>query len=135
MSTILIICNTCGHDSEQPDANRPGEQMAKAVETAMLNSDNGDITLRRYGCLMACRRHCTVQLRAPGKIGYVLGDFSPDVDAVDALMQYTRLYGASITGQVPYRDWPKFIKGKFIARIPVLEISAPTASISQEDKL
>ncbi len=119
MTTTLVLCETCGYDAAQPDAMRPGERFAREVE-ALAQSDDG-LTIRRTRCLMACQRHCTALLRAPGKIAYVLGDFRPGGESAAALLDYSRHYQLSATGQVPFRDWPGGIKGKFIARIPVLE--------------
>lgn len=118
-TTTLIVCNTCGYNQELPDAVRQGELFAQTLESALLHDDT--IQLQRFGCLMACQRKCTVQLRAGGKIGYTLGDFVPDKEHVEALLEYVRLYQTSETGQVPYKQWPALVKGKFISRIPVLE--------------
>ena len=120
-STTIIVCNTCGHNSEQPEAVRPGEKLATVIED-MLAGD-ASINLRRFSCLMACQRMCTVQLRSIGKMDYALGDFIPDYDHASALVEYTRLYHESETGQVPYKQWPVLIKGKFLTRIPVLDVA------------
>jgi len=119
MTTTLVLCETCGYDAAQPDAVRPGECLASEVE-ALLQVDD-DLAIRRTRCLMACQRHCTALLRAPGKIAYVLGGFRPNSESAEALLDYARNYQLSDTGQVPFRDWPVGIKGKFIARIPVLD--------------
>ncbi|MBM7059484.1 DUF1636 domain-containing protein [Pseudomonas sp. UL073] len=123
MSTHLTLCETCGHDPAQPDAVRKGEQFAREVERLLQAQavSAAPLTISRTRCLMACQRHCTALLRAPGKIGYVLGDFAPHREAAQALLDYARHYQHSATGQVPFRDWPAGIKGKFIARIPVLD--------------
>lgn len=117
--TTLMLCETCGHDPAQPDAVRPGARLAAEVEA--LAAGEAGLCVRRTRCLMACQRRCTALLRAPGKIAYVLGDLRPDGDSAAALLDYARHYRQSVTGQVPFRDWPAGIKGKFIARIPVLE--------------
>ena len=69
-------------------------------------------------CLFACSRHCTVHIRAPGKIGYVLGDFTPDAPAAQAILAYAAHHAASAEGQVRYADWPEGVKGHFITRTP-----------------
>jgi predicted metal-binding protein len=70
---------------------------------------------------MACTRHCTVHLRAAGKINYVIGDFEPTADSAATLLDYIAKYQLSATGQVPYNTWPQGIKGHFIARTPPFE--------------
>jgi predicted metal-binding protein len=123
MSTVLVVCETCGFDDKQPDAVRPGELLARALEQRLENADDNAVApqLHRFRCLMSCKRHCVVQVRAPYKIGYVIGDFVPDAGAVETLLDYSRKYMQSESGQVPFKEWPEGVKGKFIARIPPLE--------------
>lgn len=123
MTTTLLLCETCGQDAAAPDAARKGERFAAEIEgllQAQLEAGAPPLTIKRTRCLMACQRHCTAVLQAPGKIAYVLGDFAPEREAAEALLDYTRKYQQSDTGQVPFRTWPAGIKGKFVARIPPL---------------
>ena len=69
-------------------------------------------------CLFACTEFCTVHIRAPGKISYVLGRFEPVDEAARAILDYARAYAASEIGQVPFREWPQGVKGHFITRQP-----------------
>lgn len=116
MTTTLTLCETCGGD--EPGERRRGERLADEVERLATGRA---LVVGRTRCLMACQRHCTAVLRAPGKITYVLGGFAPEPDAAEALLDYAERYGRSETGQVPFREWPAGIKGKFIARIPPLD--------------
>ena len=59
-----------------------------------------------------------MKLRAPGKVGYVLGRFAPDEDAATALLDYAVHYAESEHGRVPFKQWPKGVKGHFITRTP-----------------
>ncbi|GGK07314.1 hypothetical protein GCM10009304_36930 [Pseudomonas matsuisoli] len=97
---------------------RKGERFASLVEQQAKASA---LTVTRTRCLMTCQRHCAAVLRAPGKITYVLGGFTPDETAAEALLDYAGKYTESETGQVPFRTWPAGIKGKFVARIPALD--------------
>lgn len=119
MTVTLTLCETCGYDAAEPEAERPGERFVREVQRQLGASDA--LSVQRTRCLMVCQRHCAGVLRAPGKITYVLGGFSPEPEAAAALLDYAREYQRSETGQVPFRSWPAGIKGKFIARIPVLE--------------
>ena len=69
-------------------------------------------------CLFACADHCTVHLRAPGKVGYVLGRFQGDEESARAILDYAVHYAASDHGRVAYSLWPEGIKGHFITRTP-----------------
>lgn len=100
--TTLIVCNTCGNNPEQPEAQRLGDQLASYVERVL--PQDGPIKLQRFSCLMACQRKCTVQLRSAGKMGYTLGDFIPDQEHAAALVEYATLHQESETGQVPYNE-------------------------------
>ena len=68
--------------------------------------------------LFACQRHCTVHVRGTGKVGYVLGDFTPDEDAARAILDYAVRHAESAEGVVRYADWPQGVKGHFIVRTP-----------------
>ena len=123
MTTTLLLCETCGQDAAAPSAVRKGELFAAEVEGLLqeqLAAGAPPLLIKRTRCLMACQRHCTAVLQAPGKIAYVLGDFQPEREAAEALLDYSRQYQQSDTGQVPFRTWPAGIKGKFVARIPPL---------------
>ena len=124
MTTTLLLCETCGQDAAAPSAARKGELFAAEVEGLLreqLAAGAPPLLIKRTRCLMACQRHCTALLQAPGKIAYVLGDFQPEREAAEALLDYSRKYQQSDSGQVPFRSWPAGIKGKFIARIPPLD--------------
>ncbi|RZM36347.1 MAG: DUF1636 domain-containing protein, partial [Sphingomonas sp.] len=62
--------------------------------------------------------HCSIHLRAPGKVGYLLGRFTPDTEAARAILDYAVRYADSEQGRVPFKQWPQGIKGHFIARTP-----------------
>ena len=54
----------------------------------------------------------------PGKIGYVLGDFAPDSESAEAILEYTVHHAESEHGKVAYANWPAGVKGHFIVRVP-----------------
>lgn len=121
MTTTLFVCETCGFDSGNPDATRPGELFARVLEQQLVQQPLPQFELKRVKCLMACKRSCNVHLRAPGKLGYVIGDFSADAESAETLLDYCGKYQLSETGQVPFSTWPPKIKGKFVARVPPLD--------------
>ena len=134
--TVIIVCETCGYDSEHPNAVRPGKRLGEALACALDRerrsaADGGDreraaaladLEVQPFRCLMACKRGCTAQVRGAGKIGYTLGDLEPDAASVDTLIDYALRYRASGTGEVPFKQWPAGVRGKFVARFPVLPI-------------
>ncbi|USI72555.1 DUF1636 domain-containing protein [Sphingomonas morindae] len=118
----LVVCGTCRHAAdmrEDETGQRGGARLAEALEAAQAADPRNDgIVVERMNCLFACAAHCAVHLRAPGKIGYVLGRFTPDAEAAEALLAFARAYAASAEGRVPFRAWPAGVKGHFLARVP-----------------
>ena len=118
----VVVCNTCrvpGGTRPGDNAQRAGALMAKALRHAQsADPALAGISIEEMPCLFACGRSCVVQIRAPGRIGYILGDFAPTAEAARAILTYARFHAESAEGQVHYGDWPEAVKGHFIARIP-----------------
>jgi len=118
----VVACNTCRHsatDKEDGGGTRGGANLVAALR-AVKDSDAryGGIAVQEMPCLFACAEFCTVHLRAPGKVGYVLGRFAADRDAATAILDYAVHYAASEHGRVPFKQWPQGVKGHFITRTP-----------------
>ena len=120
MTTWITICDTCKREGwETGDmAQTDGERLAALVEAAA--ADVPDIRTRRVSCLMGCKHGCNIAIQGNGKLNYTLGDFTPEAEAAEGIVDYARRHAASETGQVPYRDWPQAIKGHFVTRHPPL---------------
>ena len=120
--TAIVVCSTCrvSQDArEDAEGERGGALLARQlIAAAQASEAYAGIAIETMPCLFACARHCTVHVRAPGKIGYVLGDFAPDEEAARALLDYALAHHASAEGQVRYADWPDGVKGHFIVRVP-----------------
>jgi predicted metal-binding protein len=119
-SASLFVCDTCRYDPDarEHEGRTGGVIFAEHIERLMARLDIRGVSLSRMSCLMACTRHCTVHLRSPGKLGYVIGGFAPTEESAQAVFDYVAHYRESPTGQVPYNLWPQGIKGHFIARTP-----------------
>lgn len=118
----VVVCTTCRHsaDAREDEAGRRGgARLAAALHAVKAADPRYDgVAVQEMPCLFACADFCTVHLRAPDKVSYVLGRFTPDTDAARAILDYAAAYAASDGGQVPFRDWPAGVKGHFIARTP-----------------
>lgn len=118
----VVVCNTCRHSREaQVDAAgvRGGARLVEAL-TAVKAGDPryAGIAVQQMPCLFACQDFCTVHLRAPDKVGYVLGRFRGDAESAQAILDYAIHYAASEHGRVAYSLWPEGVKGHFITRTP-----------------
>jgi len=121
MPTTIFVCDTCRHSKEDkigPDGRTGGEILAEAVE-AQANG-KAEVQVKRQACLMGCDRHCNTAITAPGKLTYVLGMFTPTEASAEAIVEYAEAHAASETGRVPFKEWPKGVRGHFVARIPAL---------------
>ena len=118
----VVACTTCRHSAdhrEGPDGLRGGDQLVAALRRVQqADSAFAGVAVQEMPCLFACAEFCTIHLRAPGKVGYVLGRFEPSEDAARAILEYAPRYAESEMGQVPFRDWPAGVKGHFITRTP-----------------
>jgi predicted metal-binding protein len=118
----VVVCNTCRvseEDRETAEGVRGGAVLAGALRTLIEGDPRfAALAIEEMPCLFNCAQHCSIHLRAPGKIGYVLGRFEPTAQAAEAILDYAVAYAASDEGVVPYRQWPEGVKGHFIVRVP-----------------
>jgi predicted metal-binding protein len=118
----VVACNTCRHATdarEDAQGKRGGQRMIEALRAVKgADSRYAGVAVQEMPCLFACSDFCTVHLRAPDKVGYVLGRFAPDENAARAILDYAVHYAASEHGRVPFSDWPQGVKGHFITRTP-----------------
>lgn len=118
----VVVCSTCRLTPDQRE-DAEGRRGGALLAQAMRDVQAGDpayagVAVQEMPCLFACQRHCTVQVRGPGKVGYVLGDFTPDEAAARAILDYALRHAASEEGVVRYAEWPQGVKGHFIVRTP-----------------
>lgn len=119
--TVITVCDTCRRAERKELKDEPscGETLLAAVRTAAEEAGDA-VEVRQVSCLMGCERACNVAISAPGKLTYVLGRFDPTAEAAGGIVDYAQGHSASDTGAVPFRQWPKPVKGHFVARIPPL---------------
>lgn len=114
----IVVCSTCRFSQEareNEEGKRGGALLMEELQAVVPEADFG---VQSMPCLFACSRFCTVHLRAPGKVGYVLGGFAPDRAAAEAIAAFFECYRKSEEGVVPFREWPEGVKGHFIVRVP-----------------
>lgn len=118
----VVACNTCRHSADaRADAAgmRGGARLVAALRAVKASDPAFDgVCVQEMPCLFACRDFCTIHVRAPGKVGYVLGRFEPNRETARAILEYAALHAGSELGEVPFGDWPAGVKGHFITRTP-----------------
>ncbi|MBB4211509.1 metal-binding protein [Rhodothalassium salexigens] len=117
----VVVCRTCKYaadNREGPDGRTGGAHLAEALRQGRDRAGDDALAIEETDCLFACSRFCTVHLRAPGKVSYVLGGFEPTPAAADAILTFFRHYLDSDGGAVPFKLWPQGVKGRFITRQP-----------------
>jgi predicted metal-binding protein len=118
----VVACNTCRLSADARDdaeGRRGGARLVAALRAVQASDPAyAAVAVQEMPCLFACADFCTVHLRAPDKVGYVMGRFAPDEDAARAILDYAVLYAGSEMGQVPFKQWPAGVKGHFLTRTP-----------------
>ena len=118
----LVVCTTCRPAEDQrenAEGRAGGDLLLEALRCALVRHPaEGALALEPMPCLFACTSHCTVHIRAPGKMGYLLGRFSPTQEDATALLDYAAAHLRSSDGVVRFAEWPEGVKGHFIARLP-----------------
>ena len=118
----IVACNTCRFSAAartDGDGRRGGATLVATLRRVQQSDPRyAAIAVDEMPCLFACTDHCTVHIRAPGKIGYVLGRFAPDEAAARAVLDFAVAHAASDEGRVLFRFWPEGVKDHFIVRIP-----------------
>jgi len=118
----VVVCNTCRHSRESRDdaeGVRGGARLVEELKHVKATDPRyAGIAVQEMPCLFACQDHCTVHLRAPGKVGYVMGRFDADEESARAILDYAVLHAASEHGRVRFSLWPEGVKGHFITRTP-----------------
>ncbi|NYI23508.1 DUF1636 domain-containing protein [Sphingobium indicum] len=118
----VVVCSTCRLSAEQREdaaGRRGGALLVEALHRVRdRDPAYAAVAVQDMPCLFACDRHCAVHVRGTGKVGYVLGDFTPDEEAARAILDYAARHAESEEGVVRYADWPQGVKGHFIVRTP-----------------
>jgi predicted metal-binding protein len=113
----ILVCNSCRRSKDAGASD--GALLARMLRAvAHTESRYAGLAVQEMPCLFACRQSCAIHLRAPGRIGYILGGFAADDATVRAILDYAAAHAASAIGEVPFDRWPEGVKGHFIARMP-----------------
>lgn len=113
----LLVCTTCRRPGMDPEADRPGALLHRALSGGGLPAN---VVLRPVECLSNCDHGCSIVLRGgPKRWTYVYGNLAED--AVGIVVDGASRYAATADGLVPWRERPEHFRKNCIARIPPLE--------------
>lgn len=116
----IVMCSTCRFSATEklaPDGRTGGETLIGHVRDA-ISARQIDLPVATQACLWNCKRHCSVVLRDGDRFSYVTGDHEPTRAQAEAILDWFTRHGQSEAGEVPFREWPDRMRGRFIARIP-----------------
>jgi predicted metal-binding protein len=117
----LVFCTTCRYSVDAAtgeDGRTGGQTLIDHMKSVAAEKGRGDIKIEIQACLWNCRRHCSVVLRDDQRFSYFTGDHVPERAQAEAILAWFDLHGQTMTGEVPFREWPHAMRGHFIARIP-----------------
>jgi predicted metal-binding protein len=123
-SVELIVCETCRVAGREPEpaGGSCGQALYEALVAGLAEREPGaGFAVRTTRCFWVCKRSCAVQIRSPGRVGYLLCELDPRAGAAQALLDYAERYARSAEGAVPFREWPAGVRGHFLCRIPPSE--------------
>lgn len=116
----LFVCKSCHYSSQE----RPKDQLTdgihlleqvNALGIEQLQSD--DFEIQAVGCLWTCDRPCAVAFSAAEKPTYLFTNLKTD-ETTAALIEFGELYQSSITGDIPWKQFPEVLQSASIAKIP-----------------
>ena len=120
----LVLCNTCRFPDgrKTDDQGRTGGQvMIEAMRKVLGNQKRDDVMVVEQACLWNCTQSCSVAISDDARFSYITGRHEPSEKQAEAILAWFDLHGESVTGEVPFRQWPDRMRGHFIARIPPVQ--------------
>lgn len=116
----LVVCTTCKYSPEDkfaPDGRTGGEILIGHLNDSLAARQRPESVVSQ-SCLWNCTRPCSVVIRDDGRFSYVTGGHEPSRAQADAIIDWYDSHALTVTGEVPFRQWPDRMRGHFIARIP-----------------
>ncbi len=123
----LFVCKTCA--SVWKDGQRIGksggelllDQITQLYQNWQLAPE---FSLQSVECMSACDRPCVVALAATGKLTYLFGDLSANVETLHststAILKCASQYYEKPDGTLPWAERPQPLRKGILAKIPPL---------------
>jgi predicted metal-binding protein len=117
--TTIFVCVSCKLpvDGSEEDFEKPGRELAAAVEHHLRDAGASDIEVRPVECLSVCKRACTIAFTGHNKWTYLVGDVDAKTHA-EEISAIAQRFAASEDGILPWKERPLFFRKGVIARVP-----------------
>ncbi|MAI58080.1 MAG: hypothetical protein CML56_03710 [Rhodobacteraceae bacterium] len=124
---ILSICTRCRDGQENILVKRGGRRFAEALMRRITAGKS--LVVRGVHCMSQCKRPCVVSFMSANSFTYSFGDLDPeDAEHIDAVIEFTGLYGESNEGFVLRDQRPKPLQAGILGRYPPLETNSDLVS-------
>ena len=76
----IFVCVTCRLpiDGDENDFEKPGGELAAAIEARLRDAGASSIEVRPVECLSVCKRPCTIAFAGQDKWTYIVGGLDAD---------------------------------------------------------
>jgi len=117
--TTIFVCVSCklAIDGHGNDFEKPGRELAAAVDDHLRGAGASGIEVRPVECLSVCKRACTIAFTGQNKWTYLIGGVDAKTHA-DEISVTAQRFAASEDGIIPWKERPLFFRKGVIARVP-----------------
>jgi predicted metal-binding protein len=115
----IFVCVTCRLpiDGDENDFEKPGGELAAAIEAHLQDAGASSIEVRPVECLSVCKRPCTIAFAGQDKWTYVVGGVDAKTHAGE-IAAAAQQFAVSEDGIIPWKERPLFFRKGVIARVP-----------------
>jgi predicted metal-binding protein len=117
----LVLCSTCKFPDGRKTADdglTGGQTLIAALRSVLARKRRTDVDVIEQACLWNCTQSCSVAIRDTERFSYITGRHVATEEQAEAILAWFDAHGTTVTGEVPFREWPDAMRGHFIARIP-----------------
>lgn len=121
----IFVCQTCAsiwQNGKRVGTSGGQHLLDQLMELYQNWSLAPEFTIKSIECMSACDRSCVVAFTAPGKLTYLFGDLSSNVETLPAIsaavLECASLYLTKPDGLMPWSERPELLKQGILARIP-----------------
>jgi len=117
--TTIFVCVSCRLpiDGNESDFEKPGSELAAAIEAHLQGAGASGIDVRPVECLAVCKRPCTIAFAGQDKWTYLVGGVDAKSQAGE-IADVAQRFATSEDGIIPWKERPLFFRKGVIGRVP-----------------